>query len=220
MGDISQLIFVKKFIDKIDGSILEVGSKDYGNTQNLRPLFKDKDYIGIDMEEGPGVDVIVDLTEESELIRKKLGNKKFKTIFCFCVLEHCCDPFKVAMNLENLLDKNGVIFMSVPFSWRIHGYPNDFWRFTPEGIKILFPNLKFDMKYASLTSSNPGKFHPIDDYMLRIELDVSKLKKRKIYSNFKILIIRILRKIKIIPFITIHPYLFPPVNVNMIGIKQ
>jgi len=113
-----------------------------------------------------------------------------------------------------------IIFISALFSWRIHGYPNDFWRFTPEGIKELFPNLKFDMKNASITSSNPDKFHLIDDYMLRIELDVPKLKKRKIYSNFKILVIRILRKIKILPFIAIHPYLFTPVNVNMIGLEN
>jgi len=35
---------------------LEVGSKDYGNTQDIKSLFpKAERYAGIDMEEGPRV---------------------------------------------------------------------------------------------------------------------------------------------------------------------
>jgi len=220
MGDINQLIFVKKNINRIKGPILEVGSKDYGNTQNLRPLFPYYEYIGVDMEDGPGVDVVLDLTNDLDIINKVLGYKKFKTIFCFSVLEHCSNPFKFCNNLQEILDQDGIIFISAPFSWRIHGYPSDYWRFTPEGIKILFSELKFDMNDANLTSTRFGSCEPVNDYMLRAELDISKARKRKVYSNFTIFIIRVLKKFKILPWISEHPYLFPPVNINMIGVKK
>ena len=32
---------------------------------------------------------------------------------------------------------------SVPFVWRIHAYPSDYWRFTKEGVKLLFPRIRF-----------------------------------------------------------------------------
>lgn len=220
MGDLNQLLFVKKYADKVKGPILEVGSKDYGNTQNLRPLFENYDYVGVDMEDGPGVDIVIDLTEDISIIKEKLDGNLFKTIFCFCVLEHCTQPFKLCNNLESLLDENGVIFVSAPFSWRIHGYPSDYWRFTSEGIKLLFPNIEFDMACSNLTSTSTGYFKPIDDYMLRIELDATKAKERKIYNNFTLFAMRVIRKTKIIPWIANHSYLFPPVNINMVGIKK
>ncbi|MEA2016659.1 MAG: hypothetical protein U9O59_08200, partial [Actinomycetota bacterium] len=182
MGDINQLLFIKKHIEKIKGPILEVGSKDYGNTQDLRSLFKGVDYTGIDMEGGKGVDMVLDLTEDFNLIESKLGNKRFKTIICFSVLEHCIGPFKMCSNMEKLLEKGGLVFISVPFSWRIHGYPNDYWRFTPEGIKALFPNLKFELNDGCLATGKVGVAEPIDNYMLRAELDIEKARKRKVYG--------------------------------------
>ena len=49
-----------------------------------------------------------------------------------------------------LLAPGGVIFLSVPFVFQVHGYPNDYFRYTPNGVKVLFPKLDFD--------SIPGHF--------------------------------------------------------------
>jgi hypothetical protein len=220
MGDINQLLFIKKNIDIFHGPILEVGSKDYGNTQKLRLLFDDIEFLGIDMENGKGVDLVLDLTEDFKSINKKLGNRRFKTIVCFSVLEHCMNPFKMCKNIEELLEEDGMVFISAPFSWRIHGYPNDYWRFTPEGIKILFPRLKFNLDEGSLSTGKPGLSERIDDFMLRIELTTEKAIERKIYSRYKYFLIRFLRKMKILGWISDNPYLFPPVTVNMIGRKK
>ena len=91
MGDINQLIFIRERTGQFDGPYLEVGSKDYGTTQDLRSLFPAGDaYIGIDMEEGPGVDIVLDLTADFEHIDKTLGHRRFGTIFCPClhVMDH------------------------------------------------------------------------------------------------------------------------------------
>jgi hypothetical protein len=220
MGDTNQLNFIKRNTKIISGPILEVGSKDYGNTPNFRLLFPDYDYLGVDMEKGTGVDTVLDLTSNFSAINKKLKGKKFKTIICFSVLEHCKNPFKMCDNLSRLLDKGGIIFISVPFSWRIHAYPSDYWRFTPEGIRILFPELCFDIKDGIISTSNLDEIAPIDDYMFRAELDISSGLKMKRYNYFTGIFIGLCRKFRILPSVFSYPYLSPPVMINLIGRKK
>jgi len=220
MGDINQLNFIKGNRSLVSASVLEVGSKDYGNTPDFRSLFPGFEYIGIDMEEGKGVDLIVDLTDDFELVNNKLAGKRFKTIICFSVLEHCKNPFKMSQNITNLLDENGILFISVPFSWRIHSYPSDYWRFTPDGIKVLFPKIDFESFDNNLSTCKTGEVGPINNYMFRAELDISKGIKLKRINYIESKIIKFCRRLKILPSIFSYPYLFPPVMVNMIGIKK
>ncbi len=62
MGDISQLKFVQAHRSELRGPFLEVGSRDYVSTQDLRALFSGETYVGVDLSEGKSVDRIVDLT--------------------------------------------------------------------------------------------------------------------------------------------------------------
>ncbi len=154
MGDENQLIFVRKYSKELRGPFLEIGSRDYGNTQDLRSIFNDKGkYIGLDLSEGKGVDIILDLTQEFEKIDKALNEERFNTIICLSVLEHCEQPFVMADNLTRLLGKGGHIIISVPFAYEFHGYPSDYWRFTHEGVKKLFPKINFDIRPGN--SSTP-----------------------------------------------------------------
>ncbi len=167
MGDINQSRFVEKNKKLIIGPILEIGAKDYGSTENLRKFFPHETYVPVDIEAGTGVDIVVDLTLNIDIIRKKLPVKKFKTIISFSVLEHCSNPFIMAENIMNLLDDDGMVFISVPFIWHVHAYPSDYWRFTPEGIKILFPNLDFDIHVGN-ASTITGEVSPISKKLFNI----------------------------------------------------
>jgi len=140
MGDLNQLDFVDENRLSVKGPILEVGSKDYGNTNNFRPLFEQELYIGADQEPGKGVDVVCDFTADHASIIDQVGIEKFRTIICFSVLEHCKNPFKMAENISKFLIDGGTLFVSVPFVWNIHSYPDDYWRFTPSSLSILFPD--------------------------------------------------------------------------------
>jgi hypothetical protein len=42
-----------------------------------------------------------------------------------------------------LLRKGGTIYLTVPFVWRVHSYPNDYWRFTKEGVRSIFPGINW-----------------------------------------------------------------------------
>ncbi len=169
MGDKNQLNWVKKNADIVLGPILEVGSKDYGHTPDYRSLFPNFEYIGVDIAEGKGVDCVLNLMDEFKSINEKLGRKKFKTAICNSLLEHCLNPFKVSHNLELLLDQDGIVFVSVPFAWRIHGYPSDYWRFTSEAVKVLFPQVEFFEDRSNMSSWKIGEVAPIDNFMFKIE---------------------------------------------------
>jgi hypothetical protein len=87
VGDKNQSIYINKFKDILEEPYLEVGSKDYGDRENLRAKFPNKKYVGIDMLSGKNVDKVIDLTLPFEKIDKKLNGMRFSTIFCFSVLE-------------------------------------------------------------------------------------------------------------------------------------
>ena len=220
MGDINQLAFVREHIELFQPPFLEVGSRDYGTTQDFRPLFPGAEYVGVDMEAGPGVDVVLDLAAPFEVLDRTLSGKRFRTVFCLCVLEHCRNPFLMCQNIAGLLEPGGVVYVSVPFAWKFHGYPSDYWRFTPQAIRLLFPDLVFDEKYRWISTSKVGDLRAIDSDLGRITLSVSEnLKQRRYGRALTAGLLKVLRKLRIASWITGYRYLYPPVLINMLGRK-
>lgn len=116
------------------GRTLVVGSKVYKSRVDERKKFADA--IGVDMLPGHGVDIVHDL----ELpLPEELG--KFDHIECRSVLEHAKRPWLVCQTLEQVMRPGASIFLGVPWVWRYHGYPDDYWRFTPSSLHVLFPNI-------------------------------------------------------------------------------
>jgi 2-polyprenyl-3-methyl-5-hydroxy-6-metoxy-1,4-benzoquinol methylase len=220
MGDLNQLDFIKKNIKKFQAPYLEIGSR-YGLTWEMRKLFSDSEYIGIDMEDGPGVDVVLDLAKDFTSVDRILKRKRFNTVFCLSVLEHCSNPFIMAENITNLLNKNGVLYVSVPFSWAFHAFPSDYWRFTPEGVRILFPKMVFNIENSNMSTSDIGDIRKIDNDLCRIRFSASKFLRQKKYGMAATAaIIKMTRKLGIASWIFKYRYLFPPVLINMIGVKK
>jgi hypothetical protein len=139
MGDINQLIFAKKLFSDFKGSVLEVGSKNYGNTQNFRQLIPSNNYTGIDLEDGENVDVVHNL--ENGL--GPLKRKKFDLVIICSVLEHSPQPWILANSIQKLMNKDSILYSCHPFVWRYHKYPDDYFRFSPRGIQALFGKLPF-----------------------------------------------------------------------------
>jgi len=219
MGNINDQIFIKKNSRRFAGPYLEVGSKDYGNTQDIKPLFPDTEkYIGVDMEEGKGVDIVLDLAEDISVIEEKLGQNRFGTIFCLSVLEHCENPFLVAENLTSLLKPNGIICISVPFALGFHGYPSDYWRFTHEGIKILFPRLVFDSKTCSASTTRKNDFKPVDKYLGRMPFSSKYyFRKRQYFRGISVKALKALSHVGILRWLIGYKYIMPPTHIYMVG---
>ena len=70
--------------------------------------------------------------------RGVLDPASWDSILAFHVLEHCPDPFAVVGNIRAWLRPNGHACIAVPCAQRVHSYPGDYWRFMPEGLRVLF----------------------------------------------------------------------------------
>ncbi len=131
------------------GRTLIVGSHVYKSKEDRRTRYADA--VGVDMLDGPGVDIVADL---EDALPDGLG--LFDHVECLSVLEHSKRPWLLAENVERLMAPGGTIFVRVPFVWRVHGYPNDYWRMTTEAIRSIFTGVEWlTMRYGhgSLTES-------------------------------------------------------------------
>ena len=124
----------EKLISPKPGRTLIVGSRVYGNKEDRRKRYPDA--IGVDMQAGEGVDFVADLESDSIACG-------YAHIECMSVLEHCKRPWLMASNMQAILESGGTIFVTVPFIWRVHGYPDDYWRFTISGVKALFTEIEW-----------------------------------------------------------------------------
>ncbi len=219
MGDANQVLFIEKHAADLHGPYLEVGSKDYGSTADLRPLLGDsRQYTRVDIQPGPGVDLVLDLTAPFEQIDTALGGARFGTIFCLSVLEHCRQPFAMAENLTRLLAPGGRVCLSVPFAWKFHGYPSDYWRFTQEGVRLLFPRLVFDPAGCAAATSIEGDFRPVDRQLGRISFSSKRhFQQGRILRGVSAKVLRLLPKVGLLRWLCAHPYVLAPTNLMMIG---
>lgn len=135
---VSSLVdFERLHVKPCEGRTLIVGSKIYNDKEDRRKRYPDA--VGVDMFEGEGVDVVQNLQDQVRISQ----NQHFRHVECMSVLEHCERPWLVAANVERMMMQGASIFVSVPFVWRVHGYPNDYWRITPSALPILFPSVRW-----------------------------------------------------------------------------
>jgi hypothetical protein len=128
--------FCRAYVTPAPGRALIVGSKLYEGRKDRRALHENA--WGVDLIEGQGVDQVVNLEDGLPV-----GFGPFAHIECCSVLEHSRRPWQLAAALEDVLPRGGTLVVSVPWVWRFHGYPSDYWRFTPEGVKALFPRIEW-----------------------------------------------------------------------------
>ena len=131
--------------------VLEIGSLIVEGQEHLsvRKYFPEAEYVGVDMQQGNGVDVVEDFID----FANKCDNEnfdgtgycydheeEFDLILCLDMLEHAKEPFEVIESAKQCLKPNGVLLVTSVFNFKIHEYPNDYWRFTPECFKMLLGN--------------------------------------------------------------------------------
>lgn len=219
MGDINQRRFIERYRGDLAGPYLEVGSKDYGNTADLRSLFADGDnYVGVDLEDGPGVDALLDLAAPFDEVDTRLQGKRFGTIFCLSVLEHCRQPFVMAENLTRLLEPAGKLCVAVPFAFRYHAYPCDYWRFTHEGVKTLFPRIEFRPEDGVASSPKRSELEPLDEEIGMIEFGTTAhWRKGRVVRGLCAKALGVLGRSGVLSWLSVHRYVLAPTEIIMIG---
>ncbi len=116
------------------GPVLEIGSYQVAGQEDvsdLRPLFPGREYLGVDARPGPGVDLVADV-ENLPLADGSAG-----TVLALNTFEHVPRFWRGFEEIRRVLRPDGALLVSCPFYFHIHSYPSDYWRFTPEALKVL-----------------------------------------------------------------------------------
>lgn len=118
----------------LPGPILEIGSFQVEGQEsyaNLRSLFPDKEFIGVDVRPGPGVDCVANVEALPH------ADASVGTVIAMSTFEHVPHFWKGFEQVRRVLRPDGVFLVSCPFYFHVHNYPNDYWRFTPEAFHLL-----------------------------------------------------------------------------------
>lgn len=67
----------------------------------------------------------------------------FYTILLSDVLEHIAEPKQLLQELNRLLKPNGKIIIMVPFMYRLHEEPHDYYRYSEHGLRHLLSTSNF-----------------------------------------------------------------------------
>ncbi|HTV44587.1 MAG TPA: hypothetical protein VMF05_04665 [Stellaceae bacterium] len=92
--------------------------------QLFRPLRRRGiDVVHVDQRDEAGVDIRADLTEPADLPRLRACRPR--ALLCCNLLEHVTHPDLLARHCLELLDRGGLVFATVPFSYPYHRDPID-----------------------------------------------------------------------------------------------
>jgi SAM-dependent methyltransferase len=108
------------------GSLQVEGQEQYAN---LRSFFGSKPYVGCDMRPGLGVDRVEDVS------RMSLADGVAGTVLCIETFEHVFEVRRAFDEVFRVLRPGGVFVLTSPLNFRIHGYPDDYWRMTPSCLR-------------------------------------------------------------------------------------
>jgi len=134
--------------------ILEVGSRN--TSGSLRPLIEGlgpKEYVGIDICKGDGVDVICDAQDLTNMF----GESAFDVVVSTELLEHVRDWRKVISNIKNVCKEGGIILITTRSrGFHYHADPGDFWRYETEDMESIFADC--EILALEKDGSAPGIF--------------------------------------------------------------
>lgn len=150
----SWVMKAKKDFIKNPGRVLELGSLNINGS--VKEFFSDaQEYIGIDIQNGEGVDKVLNAHNILVVFKKN----SFDTIICCETLEHDINFWVTVSNIHKVLKQGGTLIITTPtFGFPLHRYPKDYYRFGEDAYKDLFfkgfKTLRFD--FVKDIENSPG----------------------------------------------------------------
>lgn len=84
-----------------------------------------------------------DMSDDSFTEKRSILGGRFGLILCGHVFEHIEKPWEVAPKIEWLLRPGGHLRYTGGWAWGYHPYPDDYWRMSISGLRVLFPNVEW-----------------------------------------------------------------------------
>jgi SAM-dependent methyltransferase len=153
--------------------ILEVGLFNVnGSLRNHCLTLNPKKYLGVDLSEGPCVDVVLSATE----LVNTYGKNSFDVVISTEMLEHVVEWKPVITNMKQVLKPGGIILITTRSQgFPFHEWPVDAWRFSVEDMHSIFSDFEIDSVIPD--PYEPGVFirarKPVKGW---VEKDLSEVK--------------------------------------------
>lgn len=130
---LSEKRFLKRFSE--DQFVANIGSGIHKYGSNV---------VNFDIHPYKGVDVVMDAENLA------LANESLDGVLCMCLLEHVPRPERVVQEILRVLRPGGEAYITVPFVYPFHACPDDFYRWSEPGLRILLRDASIQ-KVAPLT---------------------------------------------------------------------
>ncbi len=113
-------------------SVVDIGAYDVNGS--YRSLFGNAgwSYVGIDLEAGPGVDIVL-----TSPYRLPFASGSVDVVISGQAFEHIEFFWMTWLEMVRVLKPGGMIFLIAPSRGPEHRYPQDCWRFYPDGYRAL-----------------------------------------------------------------------------------
>lgn len=133
-------VFVTEYLMPLAGtplSVLDVGSRvigDAGEGGHRSTIVRQGwSYCGLDIEPGASVDLVV--TDGYDWA--EIADDAHDVVLCSQVLEHARYPWRLVEEIARVLRPRGLAFLVAPSSGHVHRYPEDCFRYYPDGLPAL-----------------------------------------------------------------------------------
>jgi SAM-dependent methyltransferase len=121
------------------GALQTEGQESYAD---VRPFFRGRAYVGSDMRAGPGVDCLADAH------RLPFRDGSLGTVLLLDTLEHLQGPVAAVQEACRVLAPDGIVVLASVMNFPIHGFPSDYWRFTPAAFDYLLSALDLRVVFS------------------------------------------------------------------------
>lgn len=112
-------------------NVIDLGAMNVnGSYRSLFPAHIN--YVGIDLEPGPGVDIVL-----KDAYKLPVEDSSADLVMSGQMLEHCGQFWRLFSEIARVLKPEGLAFMIAPSAGPVHRYPVDCYRFHPDAYQAL-----------------------------------------------------------------------------------
>lgn len=108
------------------GQCLQIGVK-----ENIGRKYG-TNWVAVDLyDTRPFIDFHYDIHE------LEFADSMFDAVVCMSIIEHVRKPWVAVSELRRVLKPQGLLWLQAPLAYPYHPDPQDFWRFSPDALRIL-----------------------------------------------------------------------------------